>query len=191
MPTEHFNSLFDPERAKTIARPRIDAARTVIDELRNYGHRLFARSSVRPSGNDEEMVILLVYFHLLEMLDGLGILVAEAAPRPARLQLRAMFEALLTLEYLAGADTVRRAHAYLVCDIAERLENYDKLDPTSDAGRAFRDSLASDPDCANVPLSEYAPSDGENLKTALAGALYADAWAELQRLRSKNRLHPH
>ena len=32
-------------------------------------------------------------------LDALGILVAEAGPKPARFQFRAMFEALLSLEY--------------------------------------------------------------------------------------------
>src|SRR5208337_1366013 len=114
-----------------------------------------------------------------------------SAPTPARLQLRAMFEALLSLEHLVEADTVRRAHAYLVCDIADRIETYDQLDPSSAAGKAYRQSLASDPDCSNVPVPEYDPSYAEKLKTVLAQPHYAEAWAEFQRLRSSGRRHPH
>ena len=97
MPTEPFKQLLDPEFSKASAKPQIEAACAVLDEVRNYGHWLLARSSVRPEGGDENAVILSLYYHLLEMVDAIRIQVAEAAPVPARLQLRAAFEGLLGL----------------------------------------------------------------------------------------------
>jgi hypothetical protein len=96
MPTEPFKHLFDPELSKAAAKERIAAAVALIEEIRNSGHALFARCGYRPEGGDENVAILFLYYHLLEMLDGVGILIAESAPNPAELQVRAVFEALMS-----------------------------------------------------------------------------------------------
>jgi len=115
MPTEPFKQLFDPELSKAAAKDRNAAAVALIEEIRNYGHALFARCAYRPEGGDENMAILFLYYHLIEMLDAVGILVSESAPIPAELQLRAIFEALVSLSFILKADTPRRGYAYLVC----------------------------------------------------------------------------
>jgi hypothetical protein len=113
--TQSPRTLFDPDLAKAQIREVLDLAMPSLNEVLNHGLALFARSSNRPEGEDENLVILLVYRHLLEMLDGVIILIAESAPAPAALQLRAMFEALLTIEFLTQdkRKTKSRALAYL------------------------------------------------------------------------------
>lgn len=111
MPTEPSKQLFDPEFSKAGAKAVIETACAVLDEIRNYGYRLFARSSVRPDGGDENVAILGLFCHLLKMVDAARIQVAESAPIPAKLQLRAIFEALLGLDYMLAKDTAPGAHA--------------------------------------------------------------------------------
>jgi hypothetical protein len=147
MPTKPPSTLFDPELAKAQVRPILDLAIPLLREVLNHGLALFARCSIRPEGGDENLVILLVYRHLLELLDAVMIQVAECAPSPAALQLRAMFEALLTIEYLTqdGSKTRSRALAYLYQVEIQRKRFYLSQDPNSVGGKEFQRSIADDP----------------------------------------------
>jgi hypothetical protein len=182
MPTEPFKQLFDPELSKAAAKDRIAAAVALIEEIRNYGYALFARCAYRPEGGDENMAILFLYYHLIEMLDAVGILVSESAPIPAELQVRAIFEALVSLSFILKADTPRRGYAYLVCAFAERIRFYETLDPSIPAGQRYRQALPSDPNCAWVRPATPRPEAIDNLKSGLAQPGYAEAYAEYQRL---------
>lgn len=189
MPTDRFKQLFDPDLSKATAKERIEPAVALIDEVRNYGHTLFARCAYRPEGGDENIAILFLYYHLLEMLDAVGVLVAESAPIPAELQVRAIFEALVALSFILKADTVRRAHAYLVSAFAERIRFYESLDPSTPAGQRYRQALASDTNCATVQPETPRPEAIERLKSGLAQPGYAEAYAEYQRLSRQRPAH--
>lgn len=182
MPTDRFKQFFDPDLSKACAKQCIDSAVALIEETRNYGHALFARCTYRPEGGDENIAILFLFYHLLEMLDAVGILIAEAAPVPAELQVRAMFEALLALSYILQTDTVRRAHGYLVAAFAERIKVYATLDPSTPAGKRYRQALASDPYCASVRIPAPRPEAIELLKSGLAKPGYAEVYAEYEKL---------
>jgi len=58
MPTERFKQFFDPDLSKASAKERTDTALALIEEIRNYGHALFARCANRPEGGDENVAIL-------------------------------------------------------------------------------------------------------------------------------------
>ena len=185
MPTEPFEQLFNPELSKAAAKERIAAAVALIAEIRNYGHALFARCGYRPEGGDENVAILFLYYHLLEMLDAVGILIAESAPIPAELQVRAILEALISLSFILKADTSKRGHADLACAFAERIRFYETLDPSTPAGQRYRQALASDPNCAWVRPETPRPEAIDNLKSGLARPGYAEAYSEYQRLSAR------
>ena len=185
MPTEPFKQLFDPELSKAAAKDRIAATVALIEEIRNYGHAPFARCAYRPEGGDEKIAILFLYYHLLEMLDAVGVVVAESAPVPAELQVRAIFEALVSLAFILKADTARRAHAYLVCAFAERIRFYETLDATTPAGQRYRQALASDPNCVWMRPETPHPEAIDRLKSGLAQPGYAEAYADYQRLSAR------
>ncbi|MGH7841492.1 MAG: DUF5677 domain-containing protein [Candidatus Binataceae bacterium] len=182
MPTNRFTDFFDPDLSKVSAKERIDASIALIEETRNYGHALFARCACRPEGGDENIAILFLYYHLLEMLDAVGVLVAESAPVPAELQVRAIFEALLALSYMLQGDTVRRAHAYWVAAFADRIKFYETLDPSTPAGERYLAALKSDPNCATMQIAPPRPEAIANLKSGLAQPGYAEAYTEYRRL---------
>ncbi len=189
MPTERFKQFLDPDLSKVSAKEPIEAASALIEEIRNYGHALFARCAYRPEGGDENVAILFLYYHLLEMFDAVGVLVAESAPVPAELQVRAIFEALLALSYILKADTVHRAHAYLVSAFVDRIKFYETLDPSTPAGRRYRQSLASDPNCARMHLETPHPEAIDRLKSGLAQPGYAEAYGQYQKVSRQRPPH--
>jgi|GEM_PF-6496843 len=115
MPTTAPRTVYDPDLSKAQVKLFTDIAVPLLKEVLNHGLALFVRCSIRPEGDDENLMILFTYRHLLEMLDSVLIQIAECSPATAALQLRAMFEALLTLEYVTcdKAKTRQRALAYL------------------------------------------------------------------------------
>jgi hypothetical protein len=147
MPTQPLITIYDPELSKAQVRPLLDLAHPLLKEVLHYGLALFARCSVRPEGGDENLVILLVYRHLLEMLDSVTAQVAECVPAPAALQLRAMFEALLTLEYVTHDQTrtKQRALCYLYQVERRRRSFYLAQDPNTPEGKRFLEYISNDP----------------------------------------------
>ena len=115
-----------------------EAIGVVCDE----GYRRWEQCLHLARGTDENFVILQTHYHLLEQLDAVQVLVFAGAVEPSKLQLRAAFEALLTIEFVLQSDTRRRAYAWLVvADILERIRTWDRFDPSTNSGREFAELL--------------------------------------------------
>lgn len=147
MPTKAPSTLFDPDLAKAQIRPLIEKASPLLSEVLHYGLALFTRCSYRPEGDKENLVILLTYRHFLETLDAVNILVEERSPSPAGLLLRAMFEALLTIEYVTQdkSKARSRALAFLYQVELQRRRFYLQQDPSTSEGKELRSFISDDP----------------------------------------------
>lgn len=143
MPTKAPDSPFDPDHFKVQISTALNIAKPLLEELRNYGLAALARCSYRPGGGDENLAILLPYLHLIEMLDGVQILIAESSITPAKLQVRSMFEAALGIEYVSKENTIRRGLSYLFMDVISRLKSVKRLDSSTSEGEVFRKSLGA------------------------------------------------
>ena len=120
----------------------------MLEETLLHGLMLFDRyANQGEAGNDDDLVILFVFRHLLELFDSVKIQIAECSPATAALQLRAMFEALLTIEYLTEdkAKTGQRAIAYRFQVQRQRKKFYLSLDPNTTEGKELREFIASSP----------------------------------------------
>ena len=187
MPTSPPPALFDPDHFTVQIKDILVSALPMLEEVRNYGLALFSRCSIRPPGGDENLAILLPYLHLLEMLDAVIVLLPASAIAPARLQLRSILEASLTIEYIAQADTVRRGHAYLLLDALEEREFMKRLDPQSKEGQKLRLDLGKGSILADFDkhfgASEIA-SGPQFPSTLLDKPPFKDVWDEYTRLAS-------
>jgi Family of unknown function (DUF5677) len=195
MSTQAPKTLFDPELTKAQLRPVLDIAVPLLSEVLAYSLALFARCSIRPEGDDENLVILLNYRHLLELLDSVNIQLAECAPSPAALQLRAMFEALLTIEYVTQdkAQAQSRALAYLYQIELGRRRFYLSQDANTPEGKAFRKSIENDPYASQwKPLDR--PDLGERVKeidALLDRADFREIGEEYRRTKKAHGRNPH
>lgn len=176
MPTNPPEKILDRHLSKALVQGRINLVTPMLEEIVNHGVAAFSRCSLTAKGKDEHLAILMPYRHLLEMIDGVQVLLAEAAPIPARLQLRSAFEALLTIEYITEKDAIRRAHAYLVADVRDRLAIYRRMDPTSREGRQAHKRIRTDAHVQNMRIPDV-PDLGARIQ-GLERLLREPRWKE-------------
>lgn len=105
-PTEPWRELLDPEGAKAAAAADIAIACPMLRELVNYGSRVWGLcASQMPEGLDEGIAPARLYYHVLEMVDAIEVLLREASAHSTKLILRSEWEAYLQLAFLLRQTT--------------------------------------------------------------------------------------
>src|SRR4051812_23106935 len=106
MPTDPVEKVLNRDVSRVAAKELIDRYCSLLDEVVNYGAKLYARLSQGVSDMATEAgVPLLTYLHVLEMTDGTSVLLRESSVSAAVPTVRAIFESALALEYILAADT--------------------------------------------------------------------------------------
>ncbi len=107
MPTEPLKKLLDRDLRKVEAKNLIEISCQILKEIVNYGTNVFGRceSGRRPENiknipEEGHIAILLLYLHVIEMIDGIEVLLSQSVVIPSQTQLRSAFEAFLQLEWL-------------------------------------------------------------------------------------------
>lgn len=155
MPTEPLECILYRDLSKVEAKPLADVASRLLQELVNYGSSALVRCATSASGGqDEDLAILALYRHTIEMTDGIEVLIAEACAACAVPLLRSSFEGLLSIEYLLedSREYARRSLSWLVAYVHERLGMYRRLDSTTEEGKRFRRLLDEDQAVSRVQL---------------------------------------
>jgi len=155
----------------------------VCDEARRTWERYVSVAS----GGDEQGLILQTHYHIVEQLDAVALLLAGGAVEPAKLQLRAVLEALVRLEYILQGDTTRRAYAWLVVDdVLERIKGWERLDPATVAGREFVE-LQQREGHSLPTLAEAADKRARLRRMLEDDPRWSEAYGEYKRVRTSKR----
>jgi Family of unknown function (DUF5677) len=138
---------------------------------------------------DQDLPVMMTFLHLVEMADGVETLLSASAVHPAKLLLRSMFEATLTISYILKGDTKRRSFAWLVCRTHRRLSAFEIMSSKTQSGHDFRAEAKEDEWKADL---EASPADEveaavENLRKLVKQDNYAEAEAEYRRLSKKRK----
>jgi hypothetical protein len=140
----HVKDVYDPSRSinlstelRSVAGP---ALRTVLD----YGVDAFVRCWNDAARSDDDLGPLLQHHVVLEHLDACAVLAAEGCAAALTSPLRAMFDALLSISYLAEDSTGRRSRAFVVGDLQSRLSFLRSLDPSTERGKQSAKNRQSD-----------------------------------------------
>lgn len=142
---EPLETILDPNMSRVLARETIQIASPLLRELVNDATHVFARcvgSSIRKEG--EDIPVLFSYLHIIEMTDAIEVLVSQACAVPIIPCLRSSFEALLSMKYILQEDYTRRSSAYTVTHAHRRIHDYELLDPDTQRGHEFLESLQKD-----------------------------------------------
>jgi hypothetical protein len=140
MPTKPFEPLLYRELRKAEAIKVIEIASQLLQELVNHATNAFQRCQVETAKGvaDEHLPVLSSYYHTIEMTDGIEVLISQSCPIPAIPLLRSSFEAMLTIDYILERDYRKRAFAWLVCYVRDRLHKYKMLDISTQEGKEFQ-----------------------------------------------------
>jgi len=185
-----MSDLLDRELSLTASATLRDAARPVLREVVDYGLDAFKRCSATAEGHDTPLGILFPFLHVLEMLDGVEILLDAAAEVPATTTLRSAFEALLSMDWVAREDSERRGAAYVVAEMHRRLARMERYDPGTERGKQLRAVLAADEMGRTLALPETPDGAAERaeVRSLLDEPHLAGAAAEYDRVRASSLL---
>jgi hypothetical protein len=138
------------------------------------------------------MGVLFPFLHVLEMLDGVEVLLNGAAPIPSKTTLRAAFEALLSMDWVATEDSERRGAAYVVAEVHRRLATMERYDPETERGKQLKASVASDELGENLEFPEvvFGEQERADLRSMLDEPHLRLAAAEYERVRGIMRRTP-
>ena len=111
----------------------------------------------------------ILYRQIIEMADGIEVLASSSCSEATLPLLRSMLEALLSLEYMLKEDYKRRSLSWLCSYVHKRIENYERVDPTTDRGKELKERLEREGGygATGFPSSKYV----ERLRELLAGNL--------------------
>ena len=145
MPTESLKSILDRELSLADAKSIIDISSPYLREIINYGTNLLARCETSSTGKENEDVApLILYFHIIEMTDGIEVLLNQSCPVTAIPLIRSSFEALLYLEYIMESDYKRRSIAFLNEMINNQIEAHELMIPTTQRAKTVRKEYEKD-----------------------------------------------
>ena len=149
MPTKPLETILYRDLSKTEAKEDIETSSKVLQELVNFGTNAIARCSTSTSltgKENEDVAVLTLYRHIIELTDGIEVLLSQSCPMAAIPVLRSAFEALLAIEYLLEneSDYVQRSLAWIVSYTHKRINMYDRLDPSTQKGQAAKELFDRD-----------------------------------------------
>ncbi len=138
----------------------IDFAATFLRETVDFATAVYSDCVRNPANSkDENHSIFLLILHMIEMTDGVALLIEQGCAIPAIPIVRSCFEALISLEYIAQEDTLRRSLAWHVGQIHNQLAYHELHDPDTQLGVEHHEALSND---RYLRLYEF-PVPGEKL----------------------------
>ena len=186
MATGALQSVLYREFSKVTAEQIVPNASPLLQEIVNYSTHALVRCATSASGNkDEDTAILALYRHVIEMIDGVEVLISQACSVPAVPLLRSAFEASLSIQYILETeqDYGRRCLAWLVGYIHKRLDMLERLDPTTSKGQNARRLIQDDEITSRLllPSSQDLQQSAADLHALLSEPHLQSIEAEYQR----------
>jgi Family of unknown function (DUF5677) len=116
-----YPGLLNRAEARRAVETHIAEIPRLLAELVDYGTLLIPRCLSDQTRELVDLIAVAVFLKQgVEMLDGAQILLDQAAVRPATLQLRALFEVSVYLDWLLAADSSERATAYYTWNLRRK-----------------------------------------------------------------------
>lgn len=190
--TQPLAGILDPELRKAEIRELRELACPLLREVVNYGTNAFGRTFGDRDRREPEFAVGLSYLHVLEMLDGVEVNLAQAIVFPAMVLLRSAFEGVLAIDYLLEKDLDKRGYAYLVTDVLERIASYRGFMKTTAEGARIRRALSATSFAKpfRLPAIPDLRQRISKLERALVKPGFNEAHAEFRRMKKADRHRP-
>lgn len=157
MPTDAHQQILDRDHMVVITHEIRRLVSPLLQELVNQSTNAVVRCSVSSThGVNVDIPPIMLYLHIIELTDAIEVLFSRSCVQPSVLLLRSVFEALLQLEYMLSDDFPRRSLSWLVCDVHQRVQQYELLDSTTQRGREFEVSMGNDEVFRSLDFTQYA-----------------------------------
>ncbi len=142
MKNEPFKKILDRDLARVGVSDLVGITSPLLQEVVNHATHAFARCQLDATGEvGVDFAAFILYRHIIEITDGIEVLLANSCVTPAIPLLRSSLESSLGLEYILSAspgEYMRRARSWLCVYIHKRLDLYDLVEPDREVPRKHR-----------------------------------------------------
>jgi hypothetical protein len=158
MPTDSNKSILYRELAIVNNKKMIDICSPMLKEMVNYSIDALLRcmsSGTVTQNEDENNAVFTLYRNMIEFTDGIEVLISNSCQEPAIIILRSIFESYMGLLYILQDKThyAQRSLSWLIFDIHKRIDEYNRLDPTTTKGKEFKAGLEKERIAGNNSIS--------------------------------------
>lgn len=165
----------------------------ILEEFVDFGTHILNWDIDNARGDDDQVVILLLFRNYLELIDSISILIKKSSIDPCKIILRTALETSLGLEYILREDTQNRAFGFLVCILHKEINTLKKHNSRTEVGKQFKSIFDKDINIKgnNIPTPENLEGKIKSLESLLFEPNYLTVESEYQRLnRIKSEKNP-
>jgi hypothetical protein len=142
VPENEFRPLLDREHVVEDIAKHLKPWTDLIHDLASYGSNLVPRCYGSSEKSLTEMVVLAILLpQAVAMLDGVDILLANGSAHVANLQMRALFEASVYIDWILLNDSERKAQYYYVHNLRRKRVWALRTQPGSEESKDFLNML--------------------------------------------------
>ncbi|GEM_PF-2058172 len=149
--TQPVFNMLNRDKAVADARKLIEVASPLLLEIVNYSTGAYRRCISGQGIIDWDMPAFALYRHVIEVTDGIEVLISASCCEPTVPLIRSSFEAHLELKYLLQKDYENRSKSWLFFERLRQVKEYSFLDPSTQIGREFRQALDKESPEIKVP----------------------------------------
>jgi hypothetical protein len=160
----------------------LDLYANSIDEIINFGTHLILWDINKKRDGKDYFIPSLMLRNIVELGDGISILIRKSSIDPAAIVLRSLFEATLGLLYLLEEDEKRRAHCYMVSIKKKELKLYEKFLSQQQPYKQLSSELKLDPNSLRSRI--------DNIQKLFKKPLFKEASEEYDSIHQKERRAP-
>jgi hypothetical protein len=186
-----FDDKISDAKAKADYHRTRDQMATLLQDANNMVIKTLEMLQDRPIAKNHAAAFLLAR-HLIEMMDGVGVLLSSGCAEAAKPLLRSALEAAMSMLYVVKEDSDRRNLALQLSDAHKRIKLYLRYDKNSEQGKAFDREMAGDTMwTAMKPQRHDFPQLIKNLEKIFVRPQFVPIEAEWKRLKALKKGDPY
>jgi len=191
VPESEFKPLLDRDRTLADIEEHLQPWVRLTRDITNYGTNLIPRCMGSSSRTLADAVILTILLRqVVSMLDGIEILLSNGAVYAANLQMRALFEASVYIDWILESDTERKAAYYYVHNLRRMRTGASRLQPGSPEWQEFGSVRNDFSIRLNDEIRDSAKARIKEIDQALSQPKYAGINREFDEYRKGKRYDP-
>jgi len=178
--------ILNRAQAEADAKDLIDIASPLLKELVDYSTQAYMRCMHAGDTSFEDLPAFVLYLHMMEMTDGIQVMISHSCCEPVVPLTRSSFEAFISLRYLLQDDYERRCLCWLYCDLMERKRVEKMLDPESEQEKELRRILSKELKDVEIPTLSHEQLN--YIRRSVKDPHFAPITQEYERLKKKEKV---
>jgi len=151
VPESEFKALLDRDKVVAAIKEHLRPKTGLVNDITNYGTNLIPRCFGSSDRKMKDVMLLAVLLRqVVAMIDGVDILLSNGAVHAANLQMRALFEASVYIDWILLGDSEEKAVYYYVHNLRRKRHWLMRTQPGTKQSQEFAEMLNN----VGMPISD-------------------------------------